>query len=71
MSLRNITRKRRAHRTVGVADIKPERFALFVINIRFRLLQQLCVQHAVIERWVSLGAVNGFAWMRLGSFQQS
>ncbi|MNE33606.1 hypothetical protein D3C87_1719150 [compost metagenome] len=69
MGLRDITRKRRANRTVSVANIKPERFALFVIDKRFRLLQQLGVQHAVIKRRVGLGPVNGFAWVRLGSFQ--
>ncbi len=68
--LRDVTGEGRTHGTVGVADIEPERFALLLIHIRLRLLQQLCVQHAVVERRVVLGTVNRFARMRLSGFQQ-
>ena len=68
--LRDITGERRAHGTVGVADIKPERLALLLVHIRFRLLQQLRIQHAIVKRWVVLGAVHRFAWVWLRGFQQ-
>ena len=70
VSLGDITGQRRPNGTVGVANIEPERFALFVIHIRLRLLQQLRVEHAVIERRVALGAVQRLAWQRLSGFQQ-
>ena len=70
VSLGNIAGQRGANGAVGVADIKPERFALLAVNERFCLLQQLRVQHAVIKRRVVLGAVQRFARMRLGGFQQ-
>ena len=68
--LRDVAGEGGTHGAVGVADIKPERFALLVVHVRFRLLQQLRVQHAVIERRVVLGAVDRFARVRLRGFQQ-
>ena len=70
MGLGDIPGQRGPHGAVGVADIKPERLALLFIHVRFRLLQQLGVEHAVIERWVVLGAVQRFARMRLCGLQQ-
>ncbi len=70
MRLGNVAGERCAHRTVGVANIKPEGFALTLVHERLRLIQQLGVEHAVIKRRVVLGAVKRFARMRLGGLQQ-
>jgi hypothetical protein len=37
--LRDVAREGRAYGAVGIADIKPEGFALLVIHVRLRLLQ--------------------------------
>ena len=68
--LRDIAGEQRAHRTVGVADIKPERFALTLVDKRFCIRQQLRIQHAVIKRRVVLSAVERFARMWLSGLQQ-
>ena len=43
---------------------------LRICDKRFRLLQQLRVQQAVIKRWVVFGAVECLTWMRFGGLQQ-
>ena len=69
VSLGDITGQRCANGAVGVADIEPERFALLAVNKRFRLLQKLGIEYAIVERRVVLRAVQRFARMRLSGFQ--